>query len=165
MDLVVSTGIYFLGDGTPLISNLRVFIVHLVLNNSGNINNLSGSINLTNENKLNFNNDANNSIGSQGALNGVELKGFNNVLIKTSVTNKPSINVGQTAIKCKGKISGEFLTGTTERDLLQLTQNDSIQLGDANTNMKYVCSAGGGLYINSVTNPVLTGTEQQIYKV
>jgi len=153
----VSTGIYFLGDGTPLISNLRVFNSS-GLNNTGNINNLSGNINLTNENKLNFNNDANNSIGSQNALNGVELKGFNNVLIKTSVTNKPSINVGQTAIKCKGKISGEFLTGTTERDLLQLTQNDSIQLGDANTNMKYVCSAGGGLYINSVTNPVLTGT-------
>ena len=125
----VSTGIYFLGDGTPLISNLRVFNSS-GLNNIGNINNLSGNINLTNENKLNFNNDTNNSIGSQSALNGVELKGFNNVLIKTSVANKPSVNIGQTAIKCKGKISGEFLTNTTERDLLEVLTDNSIQLGD-----------------------------------
>lgn len=146
----VANGIFFYGDGTPLISNLRVF-------NSSGINNLSGNINLTNDNKIRFNNDDLNSIGSRGVpLAGVEIKGFENVLITTSVTDKPSINVGQSAIKCKGKISGEFLTGTTERDLLQLTQNDSIQLGDANTNMKYVCSAGGGLYINSVVNPVLS---------
>ena len=125
----VSTGIYFLGDGTPLISNLRVFNSS-GLNNTGIINNLSGNINLTNENKINFNNDTNNSIGSQSALNGVELKGFNNVLIKTSVANKPSVNIGQTAIKCKGKISGEFLTGTTERDLLEVLTDNSIQLGD-----------------------------------
>ena len=45
----VSTGIYFLGDGTPLISNLRVFNSS-GLNNTGNINNLSGNINLTNDN-------------------------------------------------------------------------------------------------------------------
>ena len=153
----VATGIYFLGDGTPLISNLRVFNSS-GLNNIGNINNLSGNINLTNEYKLNFNNDANNSIGSQNALNGVELKGFKNVLITTSVTNKPSINVGQTAIKCKGKITGQFLTGTTERDLLQVLTDNSIELGDSSTTIKYVCSASGGLYINSITNPVLTGT-------
>lgn len=152
----VSTGIYFLGDSTPLISNLRVFNSS-GLNNTGNINNLSGNINLTNENKINFNNDTNNSIGSQNALNGIEIKGFNNVLIKTSVANKPTINVGQTAIKCKGKITGEFLTGTTERDLLQLLTDNSIQLGDDDTTIKYVCSAGGGLYINSIVNPVLRG--------
>ena len=153
---LVANGIFFYGDGTPLISNLRLFSSSGI-NNLGNINNLSGNINLTNSNKINFNNDANNSIGSQGApLAGVELKGFNNVLITTSVTDKPSINVGQSAIKCKGKISGEFLTGTVERDLLQLTLDNSIQLGDANTNIKYVCS--GGLYMNSVVNAVLTGT-------
>ena len=127
---LVATGIYFLGDGTPLISNLRVFNSS-GLNNIGNINNLSGNINLTNENKINFNNDANNSIGSQSALGGVELKGFNNVLIRTSIDDKPTINVGQTAIKCKGKITGEFLTGTVERDLLQVLTDNSIQFGDA----------------------------------
>ena len=153
----VATGIYFLGDGTPLISNLRLFSSS-GLNNTGIINNLSGNINLTNENKINFNNDANNSIGSQSALAGVEIKGFNNVLIKTSVTNKPSVNVGQTAIKCKGIITGEFLTGTTERDLLQVLTDNSIQLGDADTTIKFVSTATGGLYINSITNPVLTGT-------
>ena len=126
---LVANGIFFYGDGTPLISNLRVFNSS-GLNNLGNINNLSGNINLTNENKINFNNDANNSIGSQSALAGVELKGFNNVLITTSVTNKPSINVGQASIKCKGKITGEFLTGTTERNLLQILTDNSIELGD-----------------------------------
>ena len=123
------------------------------MNNLGNINNLSGNINLTNGNTINFHNDANNSIGSTFALGGVELKGFNNVLITTSVEDKPSINVGQDGILCKGRIKGQFLTGTVERDLLQLTQNDSIQLGDVNTNIKYVCS--GGLYMNSVVNPIL----------
>ena len=126
----VATGIYFLGDGTPLISNLRLFNSS-GLNNIGNINNLSGNINLTNGNKINFNNDPNNSIGSQDALAGIELKGFNNVLITTSVTDKPSINVGQANILCKGKITGKFLTGTTERDLLQILSDNSIQLGDA----------------------------------
>ena len=150
---LVANGIFFYGDGTPLISNTRVFNSS-GLNNIGDINNLSGNINLSNGNKINFNNDANNSIGSRGVpLAGVELKGFENVLITTSVTDKPSINVGQSNILCKGKISGQFLTGTTERDLLQLTQNESIQLGDVNTNIKYVCS--GGLYMNSVVNPVL----------
>ncbi len=153
---LVANGIFFYGDGTPLISNLRVFNSS-GLNNTGIINNLSGNINLKNGNKINFNNDANNSIGSQGApLAGVELKGFNNVLIKTSETNKPSINVGQTAIKCKGKITAEFLTGTTERDLLEVLTDNSIQLGDADTDITYVCS--GGLYINSVVNPVISGT-------
>jgi len=152
----VSTGIYFIGDVTPLISNLRVFNSS-GLNNTGNINNLSGNINLTNENKINFNNDTNNSIGSQNALNGVELKGFNNVLLTTSVANKPSIKISQTSIKCNGKITGQFLTGTTERDLLLLLTDNSIQLGDDDTTIKYVCSAGGGLYINSIVNPVLRG--------
>lgn len=154
----VATGIYFLGDGTPLISNLRLFSSS-GLNNTGIINNLSGNINLTNGNKINFNNDTNNSIGSQGApLAGVQIMGFENVLIKTSVSNKPNINVGQSAIKFKGKISGEFLTGTTERDLLQVLTDNSIQLGDADTTIKFVSTATGGLYINSITNPVLTGT-------
>ena len=152
----VSTGIYFIGDVTPLISNLRVFNSS-GLNNTGNINNLSGNINLTNENKINFNNDTNNSIGSQNALNGVELKGFNNVLLTTSVANKPSIKISQTSIKCNGKITGQFLTGTTERDLLQLLTDNSIQLGDDDTTIKYVCSEGGGLYVNSIVNPVLRG--------
>jgi len=126
----VATGIYFLGDGTPLISNLRVFNSS-GLNNLGNINNLSGNVNLTNENKINFNNDTNNSIGSQSALNGVELKGFNNVLLTTSVANKPSINIGQANILCKGVIAGKFLTGSVERELLQLLTDNSIQFGDA----------------------------------
>lgn len=126
----VATGIYFLGDGTPLISNTRLFSSS-GLNNLGNINNLSGNLNLTNENKINFNNDTNNSIGSQSALNGVELKGFNNVLLTTSVANKPSINIGQANILCKGVIAGKFLTGSVERELLQLLTDNSIQFGDA----------------------------------
>jgi uncharacterized pyridoxamine 5'-phosphate oxidase family protein len=128
---VVANGIFFYGDGTPLISNTRLFSSS-GLNNTGSINNFSGNINLTNDNKIRFNNDDLNSIGSRGVpLAGVELKGFENVLLTTSVTNKPSLNVGQTAIKCKGKISGEFLTGSTERDLLEVLTDNSIQLGDA----------------------------------
>jgi hypothetical protein len=128
---LVANGIFYYGDGLPLISNTRVFNSS-GLNNIGNINNLSGDINLTSNNKINFNNDTNNSIGSQPVpLAGVQIMGFNNVLIRTSVSNKPTINVGQTAIKCKGKISGEFLTGTTERDLLEVLTDNSIQLGDA----------------------------------
>jgi hypothetical protein len=127
---VVANGIFFLGDGTPLISNTRLFSSS-GLNNTGSINNLSGNINLSNVNKIRFNNDDLNSIGSQGVpLAGVELKGFENVLLTTSKTNKPSLNVGQTAIKCKGKISGEFLTGSTEREMLQVLTDNSIQLGD-----------------------------------
>jgi hypothetical protein len=128
---LVANGIFYYGDGLPLISNTRLFSSS-GLNNIGNINNLSGDINLTSNNKINFNNDTNNSIGSQPVpLAGVQIMGFNNVLIRTSVSNKPTINVGQTAIKCKGKISGEFLTGTTERDLLEVLTDNSIQLGDA----------------------------------
>ena len=85
----------------------------------------------------------------------LEIEGFNNVKLFTSVAGKPILNIGQDSINCQGKLTGKFLnTGLVERDLLQLSQDNSIQLGDVATNMKYVCS--GGLYMNGVVNPMLT---------
>ena len=165
----VSTGIYFLGDSTPLISNTRAFNSS-TLTNTGNINNLSGNINLSNENKINFNNDVNNSIGSTNALAGVELKGFNNVLITTSVANTPSINVGQANILCKGVIAGKFITGSVERELLQLLVDNSIQLGDAGCELsvkgtKTTFESGNPLeiystikFLNAVTSSYIVGS-------
>ena len=123
-----------------------------VLTNTG-IANLTGLKMVNGSNTIDFASDTFNTIKSDSSSAGIEIKGFNNIKLYTNVANKPVLNIGQSAIKCKGKLTGEFLTGATERDLLQLTQNNSIQLGDVNTNIKYVCS--GGLYMNSVVNPML----------
>ena len=151
-------GLFYTGDVLALITKSRV-ANRSGLNNIGNIsntsniNNLSGNINLKNEFKINFNNDANNSIGSQDPLGGVELKGFNNVRMRTSITDKHLIIVGQGGILMKGTIRGQTLTNTTERNLMFMDTTTRIVLGDTNCESK----------VKGIKTTFETGNELEVY--
>ena len=137
-------GLFYKDDSLALITKTR-------------IGNLSG-INMASGDIINFNgevaDDLKNTIGSNANLGGVYLQGASIVKIGTEGLNANAIfSVKTDKINCKGKLTGQFTYNGTERDLLQLTENESIQLGDVNTNITYVCS--GGLYMNSVVNLML----------
>ena len=137
---------------------------------NGRIANLSGmNLPLDTCSVMNLNSsDTNNTIGSVNATDGVEIKGFNNVKMFTSVANKPILNVGQSGISCKGKLLGQTLTNATERDLIDMTSTTAITIGDTNCELavkgtKTLFGSGNELEVNDYIK-FLTATTSSYIK-
>ncbi|MAO24468.1 MAG: hypothetical protein CMJ25_27290 [Phycisphaerae bacterium] len=134
--------------------------------NAGDIDIVNGDINMINSKNIYFNGivDNLNFIGSSTAVDGVYLQGSNIVKIGTQGGNTSSIlTIQQTKINFKGKISGQYTYNGNERDLLQLTQNEDIEVGDAVCEITLKGSNIGFEGFSSFNNDIQMVQDKKLY--